>query len=588
MNPRPALLALAFSVPLACADLSSDRGNGTSDTILVRFDDVTSISGLDVFTHVNGAYGERLFPETMGSGVAFLDYDGDDWPDILAVGGANWPDHGEPVRALWLFRNNGDGTFSDVTEETGLSEIVAYGFGLAVADYDLDGDLDFFLSTLYRDLLFRNDAVPAAEGVIRRFTEVGSAAGVGGGSHWGTSAAFFHADGDPFPDLFVAQYVPWTPETDRFCSVDGTTKSYCTPLAYQGIPPRFFRNNGDGTFSDQTKKAGFDGAEGKSLGVLPLDFDRDGWTDLMVTNDALRDLLYRNNGDGTFSEIGLFAGIAFDERGRARAGMGVDSGVVDSTGNETIFVGNFSNESLGVYRYAPEGVFEERAAASRLARPSTPTLSFGLLLLDVDADGDLDLYTANGHVQDDIELSDTDVSYRQSPHLFLNDGKGVFRDVAGAVGGSFGAPRVARAAAAADFDRDGDMDLVTSENGGPLKLWRNDSPPRHFARFHLQTAGSGADALGASLTLFAPSSVQHRFIRTAHSYLSASEAPVTIGLDSDERIDSVHVIWPGGRTETWRHLEVDRLHRLFEGTSTAPMHADIPTPSAAENNGISP
>ncbi|HEX7071960.1 MAG TPA: CRTAC1 family protein, partial [Rhodothermales bacterium] len=530
----PFLLVLA-----ACADLPGGAPDRTASGG-VRFTLVTDSAGLGSFRHVTGAYGDRLFPETMGSGGAFIDYDVDGWMDLLVVGGANWPGHGDPVRAIWLFRNNADGTFTDVTEDVGLGDAHAYGFGLAVADYDLDGDPDFFLSAVFEDLLFRNDA--DSGGTNRRFQEVGAEAGVRGGPHWGTSATFFMADPDPYPDLFVAQYVPWTPETDKFCSVDGVTKSYCTPLAYDGLLPRFYRNNGDGTFSEQTSAAGFDVGIGRSLGVLPLDYDNDGHTDLMVTNDALRDLLFHSDGDGTFTEVALFTGVAFDERGRARAGMGVDAGVMDPGGTQTIYVGNFSNENLGVYRYTSAGTFQERASMDRLARPSNPTLTFGLVLFDADSDGDLDLYAANGHVQDDIEASGSHFTYRQPPHLFLNDGNGAFTDAVPGMDGPFSEPRVERAAAVADFDRDGDVDLVTTENGGRVLLWRNDTPQPRFVRFEVLAADGVSDALGARVRIDTKSGFQERFVRNSHSYLSVSEAPVTFGLAAaDERIDSVRV-----------------------------------------------
>ncbi len=557
---------------VACADVPpAERATPT----VLAFTDVTEAAGLGAFQHVTGAYGDHLFPETMGSGVSFIDYDGDGWPDLLVVGGANWPGHGESVQALYLFRNQGDGTFVDVSAEVGLDAVQAYGFGLAVADIDLDGDEDFYFTTVYENYLFRNDEAPDMPPPHRRFTDVTATAGVDGGRRWSTSAAFFHADSDPYPDLYVDNYVPWTPETDKFCSAaDGVSKGYCTPLAYVGIPGTFYRNNGDGTFTESTDIAGFGGSPGKSLGVLPLDYDRDGHTDLMVTNDAVRDLLYHNKGDGTFTEVGLFAGVAFDERGRARAGMGIDAGVVDTSGQVTIFIGNFSNETLGVYRYAGNGTFEERAAASKLARPSTPTLTFGLGLFDADLDGNLDLFAANGHVQDDIDETGTGITYRQSAHLFLNDGNGQFRDVIPQMDIELGMAMVARGAAWADYDGDGDVDLVVTDNGARLRLFRNDSSGGGFIQIH-PISDAGVTALDAHVDLYTASGHQHRFVRTAHSYLSASDAVLTFGLGSDEAIDSVVVGWRGGMREVWTDLQSGRRYRLIQGTSGAGAHAAI-------------
>lgn len=556
MLPRASVIAPGLALIFACSDRPVDR-SAHEELASPRFTEVSEAAELTAFAHETGAYGSRLFPETMGGGVAFLDYDNDGYPDLLVVGGGTWPEHGKPVRALWLFRNNQNGTFSDVTDETGLGDVVAYGLGLAVADVDGDGYRDFLLTTVDRNLLFMSEPAPGG----RRFTEAGVEAGLGETNEWSTSAAFFLADADPYPDLYVGNYVPWSPETDRFCSVDGETKSYCTPLAYDGIPGRFYRNNGDGTFSEATETAGFSGSAGKSLGVLPIDYDVDGWTDLVVTNDALRDLLYRNNGDGTFTEVGLIAGIAFDERGRARAGMGVDAGVIDDSGHETVFIGNFSNEFIGVYRYSDAGMFEERSTQSGIGPASRPTLTFGLALLDADKDGYLDVFAANGHVQDDIERGSTNATYRQSPHLFLNDGSGSFHDALPALGGDFAMPRVLRGAAVADYDRDGDVDVAAVENGGRLLLFRNDTGSKPFVQVHPEADGF-PDALGARLELFTSAGTQVRFIRTAHSYLSASEAVASFSLPAGARIDSLWVTWHGGCRETFYDLSEGVRHRI--------------------------
>lgn len=544
------------------ADESPDRSAVEQESSLL-FHDATAEAGLSGFRHENGAFGTKWFPEAMGSGGGFIDYDGDGWLDILLVGGGTWPDgdvEREPVQALHLYRNNGDGTFSDVTAEAGLAEVRAYGFGIVAADYDNDGDEDFFFTTLFEDMLFRND-----DGV---FTEVAEEAGVSGGSVWSTSAIFFDADRDGALDLYVGSYVLWSPETDLVCTIKGSIRSYCTPEHYTGIPSRFYRNNGDGTFTDRTEEAGFGQAPGKMLGVSEFDFNHDGWPDLVVASDTKQDLLYVNNGDGTFTETGAVSGVAYDENGSARAGMGIDTGVVDTTGEESMFVGNFSKEMIGVYRHVSDGLFIDRAAASKIGRPTLLTLTFGLFLFDVDLDGDLDLFAANGHVQPEIEETQEGITYRQPPHLFLNDGNGFFVDVAADAGDALRQPLVARGAAFGDYDRDGDLDILITENAGPVHLWRNDlEGGGHYLRVHLEGTDGNLDAIGTQLTAVVDGRRMQRRVRTGSSFMSQSEKTVTFGVGDAQRVDSLIVHWPSGRVDHFADLEVDREFGLVEGES---------------------
>jgi len=564
------LAVLACVLLLArCSNTPADSGEaGLAAAASFSVTEVAAEAGLSDFLHDTGAYGAYLYPETMGGGGAFLDFDQDGWVDILLAGGGTLTTEEAAVRALWLFRNNHDGTFTDATEAAGLGAVRAYGMGLAVADFDADGDEDFLLTTVHRNLLFRNE-----DG---RFIEVADEAGVAGGDEWSTSAAFFDADRDGFADLYVANYVPWSVATDRFCSVDGVTKSYCTPLVYEGLPGRFYKNNGDGTFTERTSEAGFGVIQGKSLGVLPLDYDDDGWADLFIANDVVPDALFRNNGDGTFTERGLVAGIAFDERGRARAGMGVDAGEIDGSGRVAVFVGNFSNETIGVYQYTGEGTFLEVSAASQIGKPSFPTLTFGLLLFDVDLDGDLDLFAANGHVQEDASFSSQLVTYEQPPHLFLNDGSGRFRDVVPGLKGPLPRPAVARGAAFADFDRDGDVDWLTIENGGAVRLWRNESRGHGWLRMRLTPRRGGKLALGARVAVFADGQRWSQYVRTARSYLSASESLVTFGLGTRSGVDSIRVIWPDGAVQSWPAIDGNQEIELVQ---------DRPEPIAARSPG---
>ncbi|HEX7071859.1 MAG TPA: CRTAC1 family protein [Rhodothermales bacterium] len=523
------------------------------------FEDVTQTAGLGDFRHENGAFGSAWEPEIIGAGAAFIDYDGDDWQDLLLVGGGGFLE-GEPrdVPALWLYRNDGDGTFRLVNEEVGLADVRAYGIGLAVGDYDNDGDDDFLLTTLYENLVFRNDLAPDGRG--RRFTEVGKATGLAGPRDWSSSAIFFDADRDGWLDVYVGNYLEWSPEIDRDCVRNGKL-GYCTPEESKGKGSRFYRNNGDGTFTDRTVEsgiaAGIEPGRNKVLGVTEHDFNDDGWPDLFVGVDTERDLLYVNRGDGTFDERGISLAVAYSPEGKARAGMGVDAGVVDETGKTTLFVGNFSRESVGVYRLTDLGYFETRDVASRLARASNATLTFGLFLFDVDLDGDLDLFLANGHVQIYIEESVPGTFFRQPPQLFLNDGHGVFSP-AGEGEPPFTDRLVGRGAAYADYDRDGDLDVIICENGGPVRLWRNLSQNASWVRLRFHgTPPDNRNAYGSVVRGYVNGREMTRRVHDGSSFASHSETVVTFGLGDAEALDSVVIRWPSGALQ--------RLGRIARG-----------------------
>jgi hypothetical protein len=528
----------------------------------LAFTEVTTEAGLGAFRHETGAFGQKWMPETLGAGGGFIDYDGDEWLDILLVAGATWQGRGAPVPALQLYRNNRDGTFTNVTQEAGLDRMAAYGFGIAAADYDNDGDEDLFLTTLAENRLFRN------EGGV--FTEVGQAAGLADHAAWSTAALFFDADRDGWLDLYVGNYVPWTPEKDKWCTSDGETKDYCTPHQYEGTPGRFYRNNGDGTFTDRTKEAGLNGSPGKTLGIASLDFNNDGWMDVVVANDTERDLLYRNKGDGTFEEIGVASGMAFDRNGRARAGMGIDAAVLDGSGQPTIAIGNFSEEMVGLYRYMGNGLFMDQAPASGIGMPSLLSLTFGLFFFDVDLDSDLDLLLANGHIVEHIERIQSSISYRQPAQLFLNQDDGTFEWATNIEGGVFEQKLVGRGAAYGDYDRDGDLDILITENGGPAHLWRNELNPKaqravHFLRVHLEGAPPNRDAFGARLIAVTGNRRQEWRVRTGGSYLSQSEKTATFGLGAATLVDTLRVYWPSGRVDVFEQVQADQELRLVEG-----------------------
>jgi hypothetical protein len=559
------LAVILMGVFQGCADKRETQkpplGAAANSRSPIRFTDVSESAGLGGFHYENGEDGRKLFPEAMGSGAGFIDYDGDGWQDLLLSGGGVWStSNKEKVPAVWLYRNNGDGTFSIKTEEAGLAGISSYSLGIAVADFDNDGDSDFFCSTLYENLLFRNDG-----GV---FTEVGEEYGIADDAVWSTSCLFFDADNDGWLDLFVGNYVEWSEDNDLFCSLDGRTKSYCTPELYQGIHSNYYHNNGDGTFTNVTAKSEFAKAPGKTLGVADFDFNRDGWSDLIVANDTQRDELYINNGDGTFTEKGALSGMAYDENGLARAGMGIDVGFVDDTGEATIFVGNFTKQMISVFRHVGNGLFIDRAAISKIGRASLMTLTFGLFLFDVDLDGDLDLYTANGHVQREIENAEDGIDYAQPSHLFLNDGKGNFSDIAPDIGGPMQIPIVGRGAFYSDYDHDGDLDIFVTDNRGPVHLWRNEySGPNAFLRVKLKDPKANLEGLGAHVVASVAGRRIERRMRCVSSFLSCAEKTITFGLAEASVVDTLSVFWVNGNVDRYYAVNINCEIEITQGAA---------------------
>ncbi|MFK7844797.1 MAG: CRTAC1 family protein [Rhodothermales bacterium] len=555
------IIGLALCTLMACNTDSGISENlaPSSPAETLTFADLSETAGLSGFQHITGAEGDKYFPEAMGAGAAFIDYNNDGWQDILLVGGGRWEGSAlEPAPALWLYRNNGDESFTLVTAEAGLGSLAAYGFGLAVADFDNDDDDDFYFTTLGPNYLFENQN--------GRFIDVAERSNALAGNTWSTTPVFFDADQDGWVDLYVGNYVDWSPENDIFCTLDGSTKSYCTPELYTGKPSRFLHNNGDGTFSDWTEQAGFLPSPGKMLGAVAFDYNNDGWQDLVVASDTQPDLLYKNKGDGTFEELGALSGFAYDENGRARAGMGIDTGIIDSSGKQSVFVGNFSKEMIAVFSHVGGDLFVDKAAASKIGRPSLMTLTFGLFLFDPDMDGDLDLFTANGHVQQEIGITQDGITYEQPPHLFLNDGSGSFVDIAPELGGVFLEPLVGRSAIYGDIDRDGDLDILITENGGGAHLWRNDqSSGKSWLRVHLSGQVANRSGLGTRLEIHHAGAVQERWIRSGSSFLGQHEMVATWGIDRAQRLDSLVVYWPAGSPQVFKEIAVNQEIMVTQG-----------------------
>jgi hypothetical protein len=514
------------------------------------FTDVTTAAGIQ-FQHNSGAFGGKFLPETLGSGCAFLDYDNDGWQDILLINGMDWPGHKRAKSTLRLYRNNRNGTFTDVTRAAGL-DFEMYGMGVAIGDYNNDGFPDIFISCVGQSHLFRNNG----DG---KFTDVTRAAGLLSHEGFSTSALWVDYDRDGLLDLFVCNYVRWSPEHDVFCSLDGTHKSYCTPEAYRGSTCWLFHNRGDGTFEDVTATSGIFDSSSKSLGVAMFDYDQDGWPDLLVANDTQPNKLYRNLRNGKFKDVAVEAGLAFSSEGKARAGMGVDTGDFDNSGRPGVAITNFDNEMIGLYRAISATAYDDISQVSGIGGPSKSTLGFGCAFLDVNLDGSLDLAVANGHIDETVRNIRGNVGYAQPPQLFLNGGNGKFRDVAGEVGGGFEKSRVGRGLAYGDFDGDGDLDILMTTNNGPAYLFRNDqSSGNRSIRFRLIGTKSNRDAIGACVRIFYNGQNQSRLVHGGSSYLSQSELPVTFGLGKRDKIDRVTIDWPSGRNEEFKDLTAGR------------------------------
>jgi enediyne biosynthesis protein E4 len=525
-----------------------------------RFTDVTAAAGLS-FRHNSGAYGGKLLPETLGAGCAFIDYDADGWPDILLINSADWAAHKRRRTTLALYRNNRNGTFTDVTKAAGL-DVEMYGMGVAVADFNNDGFQDFLVTCVGQNRLFRN----TGKGT---FVDVTKQAGLAGRSAFSTSAMWVDIDRDGHLDLFVCNYVKWSAERDVFCSVDGKTKSYCTPEAYRGDTCWLFRNRGNGTFEDVTATCGIFDTSSKSLGVAAIDYDGDGWPDLFVANDTQPNKLYRNLRNGTFKDVAIEAGVAFSADGRARAGMGADAAFLDRSGRPSLAVTNFDNEMIGLYRSGARlqpDHYEDVAMRAGIGAPSRSTLGFGCAFGDVDLDGAMDLIVANGHIDETVRNIRGNVGYAQPPHLFLNDGSANFRDVASAAGAGFADPKVGRGLALADFDRDGDVDVLMTTNNGPARLYRNDHLAGHRSiRFRLVGTKSNRDAIGALVTVHYDGTSQSQMVKSGSSYLSQSELPLTFGVGRRDRVDRVVVAWPSGRAEEFRNVASAKSYACVEG-----------------------
>lgn len=506
----------------------------------IRWEDVSKAAGLQ-FTHYNGADGRFFMPESVGSGGAFLDYDGDGWLDILLVNGQHWPDRPKSNKTLALYRNGGDGSFQDVTRAAGLNSPM-YGLGCAVGDFDNDGYDDVLITCLGPNRLFRNTGAGG-------FQDVTAASGLAAAGKWDyhTGAAWLDYDRDGLLDLFTCRYVEWSPRKDVPCRSGSGKRIYCGPNQYPPVKSRCFRNLGKGRFQDVSAVTGISAAAGKALGVLPIDENGDGWTDLLVTNDTTPNHLFRNEGGKRFSEVAQEAGVAVDENGRSRAGMGVDVADVRNDGGLSFSIGNFSQEGLSLYERT-DGLFMDVASGAGLTPASLHNVTFGLAFLDADRDGWQDLFTYNGHVDPHAEEAGGAVTYRQKPQFFRNE-RGAFTEIGAQTGETFTLPQVGRGCAWGDFDNDGRPDLLLFENAGPARLLKNATADSHqWLGVRLKGTRGNRNAYGAEVRLTAGGMTQRRWIRSGGSYLSHSDTRALFGLGAATAADRLEVRWPSGKS----------------------------------------
>jgi hypothetical protein len=558
LDLRPSLIASLLSLSII-----SPPANAQSADAGVTFQDVTGKAGIH-FVHNNGAFGKKFLPETVGPGVAFIDYDNDGWPDIFLVNGTDWPEHATKHTTPKLYHNNHDGTFTDVTHKAGL-DVEMYGIGVAVGDYDNDGYDDLFVTAYGQSRLFHNNGNGT-------FTDVTQKSGLMGVKEFSTSAAWVDYDKDGRLDLVVGNYVRWSPENDLYCTLDGKNKSYCTPESYKGTSVRLWHNDGQDAagnvrFSDATQKAGLGEPTSKTLGVAILDYDNDGWPDLLFSNDTQPNKLYHNNGNGTFTEKGVVAGVAFSEDGVARAGMGVDAADYDRSGNTSLMITNFSNQMISLYHNEGKGLFVDEAPRGDVGRASLLTLGFGCFFFDYDLDGWPDILVVNGHIDPDIQKVQVNVKYAEPPHLFRNLGKGKYAEITKTAGAEFATPRVGRSAAYADVFNDGRLDVLLSTNGGAPHLFRNVAAgkPNHSLRFKLIGTKSNRDGIGTVVRATSSDGTQTQMLRSGSSYLAANELVLTFGLGQWSKADTVEILWPSGVVNKLENVNAGQTVTVTEG-----------------------
>ena len=552
-----ALTAWASLAGVPAAAQAGHAGAGTA----IRFESVALASSGIQWSHVNGMSEARHLPETVGAGSAFFDFDGDGWMDIYLVNSGP-SDFYEPDRELSnaLFRNNGDGTFSDVTESAGVQG-GRFGMGVAAADFDADGDTDFYLTAYGRNQLFRNQGDGS-------FEEVAAEAGVAA-SGWFTDAVWFDYDNDSHLDLFVSGFVSYSLDEAKYCGDnEAGRRHYCIPRSFRPTNCLLYRNNGDGTFADVSEDSGIAGVGSKSFGAVATDINRDGALDLFVANDTIQNFLFVNQGDGTFYEEGLLLGVAYSDAGTARSGMGVDAADYDGDGWQDLFVANIDQEMFSLYQNLEGADFVD---ASLEVRKETRLYSgWGLRFFDFDNDGDPDLILANGHPDDMIGLFKPQVSYRQELLLFENRGTD-FENVSDTAGSVFKEEYSARGLAVGDYDNDGDGDVLVSNNGAAPLLLRNDTERgNQWVGLRLIATDSNPEGVGAVVAWKAGGVEHSRFRTSGGSYLSSHDRREILGLGAAASAEWIEIRWPGGAVDRLEDVAPGTYHTVREGTGVVP------------------
>ncbi|MDQ2731801.1 MAG: CRTAC1 family protein [Armatimonadota bacterium] len=542
----------------------------------VVYKDVTASAGIH-FQHVNGAGGHRYYAETLGAGCAFLDYDNDGWLDLFAVQSGPLPHvgSGRPSRNA-LYRNNRDGTFTDVTEQAGLGKNYGYGHGCSVADFDNDGFKDILVTGYGEIHLFRNNGNGT-------FTDVTQKAGLTQpprSSAWSNSAAWADYNNDGHLDLFICHYIKWTPETDVNCpQPDGKPRGFCDPYVYPADTCVLYRNNGDGTFTDVSVKSGISKYKNKALSVAWFDYNGDGWEDIIVASDGTPGLLLRNNKDGTFTDVAAETGVAYGENGSIYNGMGIALGDVRHSGHEDLMVMNFSGQPKSVFFNNGDGTFQNATMSSRIGSTSLKVVGFGCALVDYDLDGWVDLVVANGHVNDLAPKYYVGVDYAEPKQLFHNNKDGTFTEDPASLG-DMKALGVARGLAVGDYNNDGAPDFLVSQINGPLSLYENQGgAANEWITFRLEGVHCNRDAVGAKVWVHAGGMVQYAEVRSGSSYCSHSSERLSFGLGSAKKVDKVQVRWPRGKEETFGPFPSRAFYHIKEGGHSGPDPHLAPTRS---------
>ncbi len=541
--------------------LAPGRKSAPDSKILpVTFRDIVPTSGI-TFKHDNAASPEKYLVETMSSGCGWIDYDQNGLMDLYFANGTATkvykPPH--PLRGA-LYRNNGDGTFTDVTEKAGVGAEGLFGMGVVVGDYDNDGYPDLYVLGYGRAILYHNNG----DGT---FTDVTEKAGVGNKGRWGSSGAWLDYDNDGHLDLVIANYCDWSPEHNFWCGPRKPgLRSYCYPDDYKGEPPTLYHNNGDGTFTDVTQSSGVGKKLANALGVVTFDYDNDGWQDIFIANDSLGNLLFHNNHDGTFTEVGYLAGVAVSMDGKTEAGMGTDAGDTTGDGRMDLIVTHLDMQLARLYRNLGQGMFEDATIASKLGYATYHRSEYGVRFMDYDNDGALDLFMAEGNVLDNIHLFHPDVRYREPKQMFRNTGRGIFENVSAQMGPDFLRPRASRGAAVGDFDNDGDLDILVSNNGVRPQLLRNDGGnANNWLEILLIGTRSNRDGVGARVHLTAGDLHIYDQRKGGMSYQSAQDPRLHFGLGKRTKVDEVEIKWPSGTITRLTKLPANRILAVKEG-----------------------